>query len=123
MNLLLVFIKPGGEGWLVHDDYPKIDNSKGEEYVYLVPERLVLPYANDFKDVLHRLFEERYKTVYLDCKNLKKCDTTGLSSIISYQKYFKDRGGEIRLINVADEHIKQVFRAIQLSKTLSVEEI
>lgn len=101
----------------------KIDSANGERCVFLVPEKLVLPQSKVFKEDLHRLYEERHKVVYLDCRNLKKCDTTGLSYIISYQKYFKDRGGEIRLINVADEHIKQVFRAIQLSKTLSVEEI
>ncbi len=91
--------------------------------VLLLPEKLVIPHSRDFEKELQQSFEKRIKTIFLDCKNLKKCDTTGLSYIISYQKKLKDRGGELRLINVADSHIKQVFRAIQLNKTVNIDEI
>ncbi len=105
------------------EEFLEIEPVNGETFVCLVPEKLVIPHSKELEAKLRQLLKEKYKLVYLDCRNLKKCDTTGLSYIISYQKYFKDRGGEIKLINVADEHIKQVFRAILLNKTLSVEEV
>ncbi len=59
----------------------------------------------------------------IDCTDLKMFDTAGFAYVTAYQKKMKDRGGEIKMINVGNDYVKEMFRTIEMSKFFSIEEI
>ncbi len=91
--------------------------------VVFLPEKVIIPNSGEFKKVLQELYDKDVNNILIDCKNLKMFDTAGLSSLAVFQKRLKERGGELKIINVADDYIKHLFQAIELRKIISIEEI
>ncbi len=52
-------------------------------------------------------------------------DSAGLGSLVffQFQKKLKDRGGELKLVNVKDNHVKHIFDMLCLCRVLTIEEI
>ncbi len=96
-----------------HEDYAAIT----------LPEVIDLINAPDFKNVLRTLYDQDCNNIRIDCSHLKMIDAAGIGSLTLYQKKFKDRGGELKLVNVKDNHVKHVFHMLDLRKVLTIEEI
>ena len=95
-----------------------------EDYAVLnLPDKVIIPNSGEFREALQELYDRGYKNVLIDCSKLRMFDTAGLSSVAVFQKRLKDRGGELKIINVADDYIKHLFRAIELRKIVNIEEI
>lgn len=88
-----------------------------------LPDKVIIPNSGEFKEALQDLYDQGYKNIFIDCSKLRMFDTAGLSSVAVFQRKLKDRGGELKIINVADDYIKHLFRSIELRKIVSIEEI
>ncbi len=91
--------------------------------VVKMPKKVMMPYSKEFKLILQSAYDQGCNIIILDCEHLQMFDTVGISGVSVYHKRLKDRGGELKLINVANDHIKEMFRTINLDTIVSIEEI
>ncbi len=87
----------------------------------ILPEVVDLINAPEFKQDLKTLFEQDYNTINVDCSNLEMIDSAGLGSLVFFQKRLRDRGGELKLVNVTNDYIKHLFEMIDLARVISIE--
>ncbi|NMB36112.1 MAG: STAS domain-containing protein [Firmicutes bacterium] len=86
------------------------------------PERVDLTNVQEFKQALQSLCEEGYSSIKVDCTRLTMIDSAGLGSLVMFQKRLKERGGELKIINVNHGYVRHLFDMIELSKIISIEE-
>ncbi len=95
---------------------------KHEGYARIIlPEVIDLINAPEFKKALKSLNEQDYKMINVDCGKLEMIDSAGIGSLVFFQKKLKDRGGELKLINVTNDYIKHLFEMIDLARVISIE--
>lgn len=88
---------------------------------------LILPLTIDlsnshlFKETLFSLYTEGHKKIIVDFSQVQTIDSSGLGKILLFHQKMKDRGGELRIININSENIQNMFRIIQLQKVLFIE--
>ena len=93
-----------------------------EDYGRIVlPDVVDLINAPEFKQALKSLYEQGYNTIKVDCTNLEMIDSAGLGSLVLFQKKFKERGGELKLVNVCTSYIKHLLHMIDLERVISIE--
>ena len=54
----------------------------------------------DFEEALHRFYEEGYRYIALDCKELLYINTSCLGTLMGFALRLQDDGGDLRLINI-----------------------
>ncbi len=94
-----------------HEQYGKI----------ILPDKIDLTNANAFKRDLQTLYDQGYNLIMLDCSSLTIIDSAGLGSLIMFQKKLKQRGGELKLINVNHSYIRHLFDMIELNRIIKIE--
>ncbi len=100
----------------------KVEDRKDHALVIL-PEKVIIPHSEYFKPAMEEAYRQGHSTIVLDCTNLQMFDTAGITNLAVYQKKQRARGGEVKLINVTDDYIKELFRIIELNKLVTIEEI
>lgn len=85
-----------------------------------LPEKIDLTNVNAFKRNLQALYDRGHNSIELDCTNLTIIDSAGLGSLIMFQKKLKERGGELKLINVNHSYIKHLFDMIELNRIIRI---
>ncbi len=99
----------------------QVEDRKDHALIFL-PEKVIIPHSDNFKPALQKAYEMGYKTIVLDCSKLAMFDTAGIAYLAVYQKKQRDRGGEVKMINVSHNYIKHMFNIIELRKMVSIEE-
>ncbi len=95
-----------------------------EDYALVkLPKKVMIPYSSQFKEMLQSVYDQGYSTIILDCEYLQMFDTAGISGVAIFQHRLKERGGELKIINVTNNYIKHLFRTIELNKLVSIEEL
>ncbi len=87
----------------------------------VLPEVINLTNASEFKTVLQSLYDQGTRVIQLDCTRLEMIDSAGLGSLVLFQKKLKERGGELKLINVNEGYIKHLLDMINLQRVISIE--
>lgn len=105
----------------MRDEY-RVERHDDHAVIYL-PEKVFIPNSDGFKETLELLYDEGHDTIVLDCRNLKMFDTAGISGVAVYQKKLKERGGELKIINVTHDYIKHLFSTIELHKIVEIQEV
>lgn len=98
----------------------QIDYS-GENPVVKTPERIDLTNSKEFKEALNTVYNKEYQIVEVDFTDLYFIDSAGLAQLIVFQKKFKDRDGELKIINVKDDYIQRLFHRIDLHTVITIE--
>ena len=96
---------------------------KGDYALVILPEKVMIPHSDNFEPAMREAYEQGHKTIILDCTDLQMFDTAGIAYVVAYQKKMKNRGGEIKMINVGNDYVKDMFRTIEMNKLVSIEEI
>ncbi len=96
---------------------------KGDYALVILPEKVMIPHSFNFKPAMQKAYELGYNTIVLDCTDLQMFDTAGFAYVVAFQEKMKDRGGEIKMINVGNDYVKEMFRTIEMSKFFSIEEV
>jgi anti-anti-sigma factor len=68
---------------------------------------------------LTALFEQGQHRVLLDCHELDYIGSAGLGALIGFAKQARDRGGDLRLLNVP-ERIYKIIELLGFTKVLQV---
>jgi anti-sigma B factor antagonist len=87
----------------------------------ILSERVDLTNAGEFKEALQSLYEQGCSTIKVDCSKLTLIDSAGLGSLVMYQKKLTERGGELKLVNVNHNYIKNLFDMIELNRVINIE--
>ena len=87
----------------------------------ILPEVIDLTTAPEFKKVLSSLYDQGCYSINIDCRHLEMIDSAGIGSLALFQKRFKERGGELRLVNVTGSYIKHLFDMIDLRRVIRIE--
>ena len=95
-----------------HEQYGKIFTAK----------RVDSTNVGEFKQALQALYEKGYSLIEVDCFELTMIDSAGLGSLVMFQKKLKERGGELKIINVNHGYVQHLFDMLELSKIISIEE-
>ena len=106
-----------------------MENLKGEfvikyeedHAVIILPGEVIISNIAELKEKLQSLCDQGFYMVYLDCRNLKMFDTSAIVSVGSFNHTFKEKGGQIRFINLQSDYIKYLFRTIALYKIIEIE--
>lgn len=95
----------------------------GQSGIVILPDRIDLTSADKFKAALQLLYDQGYNSIIIDCARLIIIDSAGLGNLIIFQKKLKERGGELRIINVNHDYIKHLFEMIELNRVIRVDKI
>lgn len=68
---------------------------------------------------LSTLFEEGHHRVVLDCRELDYIGSAGLGALIGFAKQARERGGDVKLLNVP-ERIYKIIELLGFTKVLQV---
>jgi anti-sigma B factor antagonist len=98
----------------------QVDQFDGYANVIL-PEVVDLINAPNFKQALKTLYEEGCNAINVDCSHLEMIDSAGLGSLVFFQNRLRNRGGELKLVNVTNDYIKHLFETIDLARVISIE--
>lgn len=87
-----------------------------------LPERININNADPFMQTLLDLDEQEYNTIILDFTNSIMIDSAGLGRILRFQEKIKNRGGELKIINITSDYIRKMFKVIKLDKVITIED-
>lgn len=97
----------------------KLNNEKGYWNIDLAGE-LDVSTADELKEYLHKLIEERVIDIKINLTNLDYIDSTGLGVMIGVLKKLKIEEKEIYIIN-PKSNVKKIFTITGLDKIFKVE--
>lgn len=90
--------------------------------VTLKPEgRIDVVNSQNLKQELLNLYNEGMNEIVIDFAKITSIDSSGLGKLLLFQKKLKERGGELRIINVTNDYIQNMFKMIHLNKVIKIE--
>jgi anti-sigma B factor antagonist len=98
----------------------QVEHNEGYGSVIL-PAVVNLTNTPEFNQALQSLYEQGCNVIKVDCTRLEMIDSSGLDSLVLIQKKLKERGGQLKLINVTNDYIKHLFNLIDLRRVISIE--
>ncbi len=79
--------------------------------------------APRLKQLLQTLYEEGVQFINMDFSVTELMRNPCHGLLVLYQKKLKEQGGELKLVNVKDNHVKHVFDLMDLRRVITIEEI
>lgn len=74
-----------------------------------------------FKEDLMTLSNQGHLDIIIDFSKTTMIDISALGKLMVSQKRLKNRGGELRIKNVVNHQIQDLFRAIKLNEVIPIE--
>ncbi|OIJ10232.1 anti-anti-sigma factor [Anaerobacillus arseniciselenatis] len=94
----------------------------GNSKVTLIPEgRIDVVNSQNLKQELLNLYNDGVNEIIIDFSKITSIDSSGLGKLLLFQKKLKERGGELRIINVTNDYIQNMFKMIHLNKVIKIE--
>lgn len=84
--------------------------------------RIDVSNSNELKTMLAEKYNEGMNVITINFEHVTSIDSSGIGKLLLFQKKLKDRGGELKLVNVKNEYIMNMFRMIHLHKVISIED-
>jgi len=95
-------------------------SKNGDQFVVKPNVDLVASMANEFRSQLHGLIQKSPKKLVIDLIGVKMVDSVGIGVIIATHNSLNKSGGELRVINVADD-IFTLFNTMRLDHHFTIE--
>jgi anti-sigma B factor antagonist len=96
----------------------------GEGKVIIKPEgRIDVVNSQNLKQELLNLYNEGISEIVIDFSKITSIDSSGLGKLLLFQKKLKERGGELRIINVTNDYIQNMFKMIHLNKVIRIDDM
>jgi anti-sigma B factor antagonist len=71
--------------------------------------------------ILQLLYDEGVLVIHLDFAMTRFMRKSCLGQLIFFQKKLKDRGGELKIVNVRGNNVRHLFDMLEISKIISIE--
>ncbi len=84
-------------------------------------EQIDLSTAENIEELFRKLREEKVKDVTLDFAGVEEIDSFGLGKILLLNKETEERGGNLKIINVTSEYVREMFAIVQMDKVVEIE--
>jgi|GEM_PF-238071 len=98
----------------------EVEYHEGEAVVKLA-EKIDISNSEKLKEAIKSVYEQGYNTVILDFAVVKMIDSSGIGKMLLFQNKLKDRGGQLKIVNITSDHIKRMFSMIHLYKVVEIE--
>ncbi|MCM3116136.1 anti-sigma factor antagonist [Neobacillus sp. MER 74] len=92
---------------------------RDEEIVVLVAGEIDAYTAPKLREELLALAEEGNKSITVNLQDVSYLDSTGLGVFVGLFKQLKEKGGELKLIQLSDR-LKRLFEITGLSKVMNI---
>ena len=93
----------------------------GNQAVVIPDGRIDITNSQDLKKKLLDIFDEGFEEIVIDFGNISSIDSSGLGKLLLFHKKLKERGGELRIVNVSSDYVKKMFSMIHLNKVIDIE--
>ncbi len=93
----------------------------GNQAVVIPDGRIDITNSQDLKKKLLDIFDEGFDEIVIDFGNISSIDSSGLGKLLLFHKKLKERGGELRIVNVSSDYVKKMFSMIHLNKVINIE--
>ena len=95
---------------------------KNKETAIIIPQgRIDITNSQDLKQKMLLLYEDDFKYILLDFTNVTAIDSSGLGKLLLFQKKLRERGGELKIINISSDYVRKMFEIIHLYKVINIE--
>ena len=99
----------------------RVEKQDSQKALVTPGERIDITNSDEFKKNLLTLFDEGYKDITIDFKNVSGIDSSGLGKLLLFQKKLKEIGGVMRIVNVNNSYVEKMFKMIHLNKVIDIE--
>ena len=100
-----------------------MDIKRKEDTAVISPgTRIDITNAGDLKNKLMELYVEGYKNIDVNFENVDGIDSSGLGKLLLFQKKLKERGGRLKVLNIENENVRNMFSLIHLDKVVEIED-
>lgn len=94
----------------------------GDKNVVLKPKgRIDVVNSQNLKQELLDLYNEGISEIIIDFSEISSIDSSGLGKLLLFQKKLKERGGQLKIINVTNDYIQNMFKMIHLDKVIKID--
>ncbi len=83
--------------------------------------RIDITNSGDLKENLLELYNEGFKNIDVNFEKVDGIDSSGLGKILLFQKKLKERGGRLKVTNIKNENVKNMFTLIHLDKVIEMD--
>jgi anti-anti-sigma factor len=97
-----------------------IINKDGTQVIVKPGRDVVASMANEFRAELNSQIQESPKELVIDLAGVEMVDSVGIGVIIATHNSLDQKGGKLRVINIADD-IYGLFSTMRLDRHFSVE--
>ncbi len=73
------------------------------------------------KEKLQMLCEEGRIFITLDFDRVNSIDSSGLGKLLLFHKRLKAHGGELKIVHISSNHVRNIFEMIHLHKVIKIE--
>ena len=98
----------------------KVDNCKDYSLIKL-PRKVTASDAEFFNSALEIAYEQGHNKIVIDCSDLRIFNAVGFVYLLVYRKKMSEKNGEIKMINIFDNNLKERFEMVELNKLVSIE--
>ena len=100
----------------------EIKRKDGDSMIIVDENRIDVSNSHLLREKLQMLYDEGSKVIVLDFNSVTSIDSSGLGKLLIFQKKLKERGGELKIINITSEYIRKMFKMIHLNKVINIED-
>lgn len=100
-----------------------VDKKSGDKALIIPEGKIDITNSQEIKKKLLDLIESGYIKLTIDFTNVDNVDSSGLGKLLLIHKRLKEKGGQLKVINVTSDYVKKMFSMIHLDKVLEIEGI
>lgn len=104
-----------------NDKLKLVEEDLGDGYKVAFHGDIDLYTLEDAKSLIGRIVDEGHDRLIFDMEGVKYVDSSGLGLFVGSLKKVRERGGDIRIINL-NAYMQGIFKLINLHKVLTVDE-
>lgn len=86
-------------------------------------EKIDITNSGELKKVIMSVYDQGYNSVILDFTGVNMIDSSGIGKLLLFQNKLKQRGGELKIINITSDNIRKMFSMIHLYKVINIENL
>ncbi|MCK8816786.1 STAS domain-containing protein [Natroniella sulfidigena] len=95
---------------------------KSDNKVVITPVgRVDINNSQELKKKLLNLYDDGYNEIVVNFNNVTSIDSSGLGKLLLFHKRLKERGGQLKIVNVNSDYVKKMFEMIHLNKVIDIE--
>ncbi len=86
-------------------------------------EKIDISNSEKLKEAIMSIYEQGYSMITLDFSGVNIIDSSGIGKLLLLQNKLKERGGQLKIVNINCNNIRKLFSMIHLYKVINIENL